>query len=190
MNELLIFFVIIISILSSMNYLKRQKLITYETSKIDNRKYLVRKEKNSKEAADIFATLNKNIMLLINSVQNSKKENTHLLTENYNPDTLSETIPGSKYTSYSVNKGEKISICIRDVNNNFMDMNTILFVVSHELAHVMSLSSGHTDEFWDNMKFLLEEAEKISIYKPIDYKKNNVNYCGMVINSTPYDFKH
>ena len=47
---------------------------------------------------------------------------------------------------------------------------------------------GHTPLFWDNMKYLLEEAEKINIYKPINYEKEPVQYCGMEINTTPYDF--
>ena len=42
---------------------------------------------------------------------------------------------------------------------------------------------------WENKKDLLEEAEKISIYIPTDYSKHPVTYCGMVINSSPYDFK-
>ena len=40
----------------------------------------------------------------------------------------------------------------------------------------------------DDMKYLLEEAEKINIYKPINYEKEPVQYCGMEINTTPYDF--
>jgi hypothetical protein len=38
------------------------------------------------------------------------------------------------------------------------------------------------------MKYLLEEAEKINLYKPVNYNKYNESYCGMTINSTPYDF--
>ena len=61
-----------------------------------------------------------------------------------------------------------------------------MFVIIHELAHVASESIGHTDEFWKNFKFLLIEAEKIGIYKPIDYKTNPKNYCGMEITDNPY----
>ena len=171
-----------------MNYLNKQKNIKYETSKIDDRKYLVRKLKDSKDAANKLAELNGHIFKIIDHCQTTKKENIKLLKENYNPDTLSETIPGSKYTSYSVNKGEEIAICIRNKDNTFMNINTILFVTIHELAHVMTLSTGHTKEFWNNMKYLLEEAEKINLYKPVNYNKYNESYCGMTINSTPYDF--
>ena len=59
----------------------------------------------------------------------------------------------------------------------------------HELAHIITKSIGHTEEFWNNMKFLLKEANKLNIYLPIDYNKTNVEYCGMLIKSTPYDFK-
>ena len=48
-----------------------------------------------------------------------------------------------------------------------------MFVALHELSHVASKSIGHTDEFWDNFKFILIESEKIGIYKPIDYKNKN-----------------
>ena len=90
------------------------------------------------------------------------------------------------YVAYSVNKGEELSICIREKDTEkFLDMNIVIFVAIHELSHIMSKSTGHTDEFWDNMKYLLEEGNKVGIYNPVDYSKNPVNYCGMEINSTP-----
>ena len=67
-----------------------------------------------------------------------------------------------------------------------IDENTLTFVAIHELSHIASESIGHNDEFWKNFKFLLEYAEKIKIYKPIDYKKNPKNYCGMRITDNPY----
>ena len=36
--------------------------------------------------------------------------------------------------------------------------------------------------------YQLEEGEKIGIYNPEDYSKNPKMYCGMEINSTPYEF--
>ena len=41
---------------------------------------------------------------------------------------------------------------------------------------------------WDNMKFLLEDAVEIGIYEPIDYSKEEGNYCGEPItNNLLYD---
>ena len=55
----------------------------------------------------------------------------------------------------------------------------------HELAHCMTASIGHKTEFWQNFKFLIENGKKIGIYKPDDYKKNPVSYCGMEITDNP-----
>ncbi len=189
MEKFIIFFILVLGLLSALNYVKRQKNIIYVVSPLDNRKYLVRKEKDAIDAANKLAELNAIIQKIIDACQNTDKENVHLLKENYNPETLSETIPGSKYTSYSVNKGEKIAICLRHTDKTFMNMNTIIFVTIHELAHIMTISTGHTKEFWDNMRFILEQGERIGIYNPVDYKKFNEKYCGMIINSTPYNFK-
>ncbi len=188
MNEFTLFFILTLGLITLANYIKKNKNIEYVVSTFDNTKYLVRKLPDSQNAANKLAELNSHILKIIDACQKKDKDNVELLKENYNTDTLSETVPGSKYTSYSVNKGEKISICIRNTDNSFMDMNTILFVAIHELAHVMTISTGHTEEFWKNMKFILEVAESIGIYKPIDYQKFPETYCGMVINSTPYDF--
>ena len=56
----------------------------------------------------------------------------------------------------------------------------------HELAHIMSVTIGHNDEFWDNFKFLLDNAVNIKLYDPVDYKKNPENYCGLEITDNPY----
>ena len=53
----------------------------------------------------------------------------------------------------------------------------------------MTKTVGHDKTFWENMSYLLHEAEKIGIYNHQDYGKIPVDYCGMEINSTPYDLK-
>ena len=50
----------------------------------------------------------------------------------------------------------------------------------------MSLSIGHDDEFWENFKFLLDNAVEMNIYKPIDYKSQPQDYCGLTITDNPY----
>ena len=89
-------------------------------------------------------------------------------------------------TSYSINKGEELVFCIRDkLNNSIHDINTLMFVAIHELAHIVTDELQHTPKFWNNMKLLLKTAESINLYKIIDYSQNPVEYCGMTINSTP-----
>jgi len=189
MKEFLIFFLTILVIFTIINKIKRNNEIIEKISKIDNRKYIVRKLKDSQLAADKLAQINLNILKLINHVKDKDRDGVERLTERYDPNELSETGINARYTSYSVNKGEKISICIRNKENNqFIDDNLIMFVVIHELSHIMTIQVGHTLEFWDNMKYLLEQAEKINLYQPVNYQKYPKTYCGMNINSTPYKF--
>lgn len=162
--------------------------IVQEKSDIDGLIYIVRKGPNAKKASNKLAELNALAMKLISSLDDNK-EGVPYLKKKYSPNNLSETTKNAEYTSYSVNKGEMISLCIRNNDETFIDNNTIMFVFIHELSHVMTDEIGHPKIFWDNMKYLLEEAEKVGVYKPIDYKENPKNYCGMEINSTPYIFK-
>ena len=189
MDELLIFFIIILIVFMIIGNVKGNSEIDIKLSEIDGRKYIVRKLKGSQEAADRLADINQKILELIRSLKEDEKEGIDDLKSKYNPDALSETGEDAEYTSYSVNKGEKISICIRSKDNTFGDINTTMFVVIHELAHIMTHEIGHTKLFWDNMKFLLEKAEEINLYRPVNYKETPVMYCGMEINTTPYDFK-
>ena len=60
-----------------------------------------------------------------------------------------------------------------------------MFVALHELAHIMTKSIGHTEEFWENFKFLLKESIKMNLYKKIDFQKNPHKYCGIEIKDSP-----
>ena len=99
-----------------------------------------------------------------------------------------ETLPTSEYTAYSENKGEKLAFCLNTEKNgdNLIDQNTLTFVAIHELSHIATKSVGHTDEFWQNFKFLLGESGKLNIINLVDYKKEPKRYCGMTISDNPY----
>lgn len=189
MKELTIFLFCILVLFVIINKMKENKDIVQKTSRITNESFYVRKLEDSQEAADILSKLCQRLEILTKSLQDNKSPECQRLLKRFDCSSLSETVPGSKYTSYSVNKGEQLAICIRNKETNvFLDMNTITFVALHELAHVMTEEIGHTKTFWKNMKFLLEKGEKVNIYKPVDYSKSPVKYCGMTIDSSPYDF--
>ena len=116
------------------------------------------------------------------------RENVKRLVGNFNPKKIYETLPTSSYTAYSENKGEKLAFCTTTTKqgNKLIDENTLTFVAIHELSHLATKSVGHTDEFWSNFKFLLKEAKKIDVYKPVDYKTKPQPYCGMTISDNPY----
>ncbi len=180
------FFISIVILFMIIQKIDKNKDILQIVSKIDNREYIVRKLPDGKEAADRLAKINDNIIKLLDSLDEKDRDGIATLKKRFNPDKLSETGLGAKYTSYSVNKGEEIAICVRQPDNTFIDDNTVMFVVIHELAHVMTKSVGHTTEFWDNMAYLLERAEELGMYQPKNYKEAPVDYCGMEINTTPY----
>jgi hypothetical protein len=147
------------------------------------------------EAAERIAKVKQNIQKIVSLYKQDEyvsDKPTQLLVERYRPDSILENSVTSKDTSYSENKGQKIVICLRDKNDPpaypFVDMNTVMFVVLHEMAHLMTaeLSSGkHTPEFWANFRRLLEDASRIGIYTPVNYSKSPVDYCGMKITDSP-----
>jgi hypothetical protein len=163
-------------------------------SDVDGEKYCVRERSKMQSAADLLSKVTKNLKDLV--IYCSKKfpddEKVHRMVQKFNPTKISETLPTSEYTAYSENKGEKLAFCLNKEKNGtkLIDINTLTFVAIHELAHIMTVSEGHKQEFWQNFKFLLEQAKASKIYEPVDYKKNPEPYCGMDITDNPYyDFK-
>lgn len=159
-------------------------------SDIDGNKYCVRERRKLELAADKLAHVNQKMKKLVDHCYKKypNKLNVQRLKEGYNPKKIYETLPTSKYTAYSENKGEKLAFCLdtEKQNGQLIDLNTLTFVAIHELAHIATESVGHTPEFWDNFKFLLQEANEINIYEPVDYSKTPQRYCGMDINDNPY----
>jgi hypothetical protein len=145
-------------------------------------------------AADLLANVTQKMKDLVayTAKENPDNENVHRLVQRFNPTKISETLPTSEFTAYSENKGEKLAFCLNKQKDGtkLIDLNTLTFVAIHELAHIMTESEGHKQEFWQNFKFLLEQAKAANIYNPVDYKKNPEPYCGMDITDNPYyDFK-
>ena len=121
------------------------------------------------------------------NIKQKLKEDIRRLYKNFNPEAFSETTPDAKYTSYSVNKGEKIVFCLRDKKEGekLVKENIMTFVSIHELAHLMTKSIGHEPEFWANFKLLLKIAIDNGIYKNIDFNSTPKPYCGINITDTP-----
>ena len=160
-------------------------------SDMDGNKYCVRERSKLKQAANLLAKVSNKCRDLVDYVGNKypDQENVKRLVKGFNPKRIVETLPTSKYTAYSENKGEKIAFCLnRNKHNNedLIDESTLTFVAIHELSHVMSKSIGHKSEFWQNFKFLLENAKEAGIHNPVDYKNEPREYCGMKIHDNPY----
>jgi hypothetical protein len=156
----------------------------------DGNKYCVREREKLELAANLLAEVTQKMKNMVSYMKetHSNDPRTVRLVSGFNPKKISETLPTSELTAYSENKGEKIAFCLntKKENNKLIDINTLTFVALHELSHIMTESIGHKQEFWQNFKFLLQNAKASGIYDPVDYKKNPQEYCGMTINDNPY----
>ena len=178
--------IIIIRIYKESDYLNLKCIISNK----DGKRYCVRERAKLELAADRLADINIKMDQLVKHVGQKypERDNVKRLVKGYNPQKIYETLPTSEYTAYSQNKGEKLAFCLdtEKTGGKLIDPNTLLFVAIHELSHIATESIGHTPEFWQNFKFLLQEAHGINIYTPEDYKREPKRYCGMNITDNPY----
>lgn len=189
--ETYIIYTIIISILLYFIY-KQIKLYIYSIyikSSVDNNFYLVRNTFNKLQSANTLALINYRIKKLLNILNNYNYKdniNVKLLISRYNPSNLMENITLDN-TTYTINKGSEVSVCLatRDKNENVYDINKLMFVIIHELAHIGCVSHGHNNEFVKFFTFLLKICIENELYIYQDYSKVPVEYCGMIINTTP-----
>ena len=110
--------------------MKIKKVMNYVVSKVDNRKYLVQNHPD-KTSCDNLATIRKNHIRLVQELKKTNQNNVDVerMVNNFNPD-ITESTKNNKYTSYSINKGEKIVFCLRsrDDTNKLVDLNIMMFV--------------------------------------------------------------
>jgi hypothetical protein len=187
-------YIIIISIISLCIYIyfKNDEFqLTCIVSAVDGNKYCVRERSRMNEAANLLASTTEKCKDLVKYVVKKypNQENVKRLQTKFNPDKIMEILPTSNYTAYSENKGEKIAFCLnvkKGNDNDLIDEHTLTFVAIHELSHVMSISIGHKSEFWENFKFLLENAKEAKIHEPVDYSSKPAEYCSLKITDSPY----
>jgi len=156
----------------------------------DGNRYCVREREKLELAANLLAEVTQKMKDMVAYMKETHPEDPRVkrLVAGFNPKKISETLPTSELTAYSENKGEKLAFCLNTTKegNKLIDINTLTFVSLHELSHIMTESIGHKQDFWQNFKFLLENAKEAGIYDPVDYKKDPKEYCGMKINDNPY----
>ena len=81
--------------------------------------------------------------------------------------------------SYTENK-KKMYLCLKDENGNYYPYNFLIYVLTHEMAHVISHSvdTDHVGkEFNDNFDMLLDRATEMGIWDPNEPMV--MNYCGV-----------
>ncbi len=177
------------------------KEVHYEKSDIDGNIYAIRIANKSpkfyKESANALAIINQRVEKLIEhllenySNDDSKNYFIRKFKENYSHNILSEATIDSRYTTYTIDKSE-MHICLRsrDSDEQIYDINILMYVVLHELAHLCNYNRkgypihGHGSEFKYIFQFIVEEAIKIGIYQDQDFDNKPREYCNLVINTS------
>lgn len=186
----------------------KERGMVYCKSVVDDAYYLVRDRLDKNRAANLLATIKKNIfditeymyrrLLAIDRLTEIDRERYHSnkqyieqLKTNISNVVIMESNESSRYTSYSVNKGEEIVFCIRSKTlsklmdgNDMHDTNLIMYVALHEISHVACPEKDHTPLFLKIFNFICNEAVTMGIYKKIDFNNKSEEYCGMMITDS------
>lgn len=153
----------------------------------DNRSYYVIDRDDSRKAGKLLNNIVNDAIKLVNHLRRNypNHEGVKLLSERFDPTTISEGNPHHKDFTYTENKGEKIVICLRNKEMNFHEKELIMFPLIHELSHLCDpdYDNNHGKTFRQCFRFFLDEAIKIGIIKPPRYDEEPRPYCGMVIKS-------
>jgi len=165
--------------------------MSYVKSTVDGNSYLVRNLPDKVEAANTLAEVRARILRLMKHFKQSNSKNQIALDilKNFDaePTRFSESTPDSNYTSFTLNKGEKIHVCLRQKNTSqdLVDVNILTFVTLHEIGHIGTREIGHTPLFWNNFAWILKEAEELGIYQFQNFAEQPVPYCGISITDQP-----
>jgi hypothetical protein len=167
----------------------RFQSVSFVRSRVDGREYLVLMRNDAEDmrgAADVLAELHARVLRLLDAMPPGDRR-TRRLRERYDREAVSEGGEGEGYTSFSVQK-RKIVLCLREKVDGRLgrleDVNTVAYVMLHELAHLATEGYGHTPTFWRNFKFVLRVAQRAGLYERIDYAQRPARYCGITISST------
>lgn len=162
----------------------RPRAMTQVRSGLTGKQYSVRKAADAQAMADRLADLEQRLHRLLDGGAAVVPGDRRLDRIRRRWDgTLSE-VEASDEVAFSVDK-TSISVCLRDSKGAIEDLNTSMFVLIHELAHVATADYGHSTEFWTNMRFLLELAEKLGLYVYENYDSAAATFCGVRLGASP-----
>jgi predicted metal-dependent hydrolase len=157
-------------------------------SRLDGRVYRVRKDvDNPAVSAEMLAELRRRIGVLLQYLKPAQNQYHERLIQRFPNTVIRENPlrrPSPSMTSYSINKGEEIILCLRNPNTGAMhDVDTLMYVLLHEVAHIACPEVGHTQLFVDIFAdFLRIASMQAHVIKKTDYQTAPVHYCGMTIS--------
>ncbi|AYV85118.1 MAG: putative metallopeptidase WLM domain protein [Satyrvirus sp.] len=187
----LILVIILLAILIYFFYKFFKTNSTCVKSNLNNKEYLVQNLDDKKNASYVLSIIHYRIFLLCDYLQKNinnfpeYKSYIERLLKKINKIVLVENAPDNNNTSYTINKGDEIVLCMRSKKTwKLHDLNILMYVVLHELAHVACPEIDHTELFKKIFIFLLKVSNKIDIYEIINYEIDPHEYCGLIINET------
>ena len=157
--------------------------------------YLVRNLDDKDKAANTLANMKTKLKTLVEHTMKQCENTTtdsstfikpyiNTINNKFNFIIFRESTDNSQFTSYSVNKGEEMIFCIKSRRNNeYHDINLLMYVAIHELGHIACPEIGHTALYNDIFGFLLKKGIELNIYNMDNYSVNPVEYCGMEVYS-------
>jgi hypothetical protein len=87
--------------------------------------------------------------------------------------------------TYTLFKGYSINMCMQKNDTELYPNNLLMFVLLHELTHILNAGFNHTKSYWTDNVWLMKCASNCGIYTNVNYQRYPVNYCGIVINKHP-----
>tara|TARA_B110001450_G_C17469217_1_gene419458 strand:+ start:70 stop:708 length:639 start_codon:yes stop_codon:yes gene_type:complete len=179
--------IIIITCLVVQILFKKDNRIEWES--FNGKKYFIKnsndKDINQKKA-DILGRLDDKSHKIVNYMHDNKVPSPNIANRThrrFNSSSISEVPDGDKSAAYTVNKGN-VYICLI-TNNKFNNENDSYFVILHELAHVMSKTYGHGEEFQRHFNFIVKLAVQLNLWTDPKYENRNIDYCGVTITTSP-----
>jgi hypothetical protein len=185
-------FIILLFIVIIYFYFNKTNVV-YVSASPNKKTYLVRNASDKTNAVVTLSKMEDNLKMLINKLMSdptviaNKEMYGYVTTINDKIDSveIQESAADSMHTSYSLNKGELLVFCIRSKETHKIhDMNELMYVAIHEIAHIGCPEVGHTDLFFKINGYLIDKAIDYGIYNYTDYNIYNKEYCGMTLSVT------
>lgn len=177
-------FILVLLVIVAVYQLVYLSKYTYQRSDIDGELYKVKNDALALASANALAIINGRLVRLIAYIRASEQQPVYVRRlDRFKTNSISENVWDID-TSYTTDK-ESITFCLtpRGHEKAVYPVNLLMYVAIHELAHVVSESTGHNEEFKQNFASLLDYAVEAGVYEFHNFKSTPVEYCGLMIDT-------
>lgn len=175
-------------VFSSIGLIHSQHFKTsFRRSSLDGKWYNVRSDVDSpEESVELLAELRRRLDVFSRFLDPSNPYHKRFL-DRFRHTILKENPlkrPSPNMTSYSINKGQEIIMCLRNPETGKLhDIDVLTYVILHEASHIACPEVGHTPLFVQIFSSFLKIALfKARIIQRTDYRSAPVRYCGMTLS--------